>query len=54
MAFVPAGSRSGNAGRSARKITSTSRVCVSQPPTTGLGQVQFVTVPSGASSVTTR
>ena len=35
--FVPAGSRSGNAGRSARNITSTSRSCVSQPPTTGDG-----------------
>ncbi len=44
--FVPAGSRSGNAGRSARNITSTSRVCVSQPPTTGAGQVQLVTVPA--------
>ena len=38
IAFVPAGSRSGSAGRRARKITSTRRVCVSQPPTTGLGQ----------------
>ena len=33
---------------SARNMTSTSRVCVSQPPTTGAGQEQFVTVPSGA------
>ena len=29
-------------------MTSTRRVCVSQPPTTGLGQVQFVTLPVGA------
>ena len=35
-------------------MTSTSRVCVSQPPTTGAGQVQFVTVPSGAWSVNRR
>ena len=27
-------------------MTSTSRVCVSQPPTTGAGHVQFVTVPA--------
>ena len=30
-------------------MTSTRRVCVSQPPTTGAGHVQLVTVPSGAS-----
>jgi hypothetical protein len=35
-------------------MMSTSRVCVSQPPTTGLGQVQFVTDPLGASRLTTR
>ena len=41
-------------GSTARKITSTRRVCVSQPPTTGEGHVQFVTVPGGASSATSR
>ena len=51
IAFVPAGSASGSVGSSARKMTSTRRVCVSQPPTTGEGQVQFVTLPLGASSV---
>ncbi len=50
IAFVPAGSRSGSAGRSARNTTSTRRVCVSQPPTTGDGHVQLTTVPDGAST----
>ncbi len=54
IAFVPAGSRSGSAGRSAAKQTSTSRVFVSQPPTTGAGHVQLTTLPRGASTWTSR
>ncbi len=50
----PGGERAGSAGRSARKMMSTRRVCVSQPPTTGDGQVQFVTLPLGASRCTSR
>ena len=50
IAFVPAGSRSGSASSRARKITSTSRVWVSHPPTTGDGHVQLTTVPGGAST----
>ena len=52
--FVPAGNRSGNAGSSALKSTSINRACVSQPPTTGAGHVQLTTVPTGASSPTSR
>jgi hypothetical protein len=52
--FVPAGSRSGKAGSSARTITSIRRACVSQPPTTAAGQVQFVTLPAGACRLISR
>src|SRR5581483_5952434 len=54
VGVVPAGTRSGSAGSTARKSTSTSRSCVSQPPTTAAGQRQFATVPSGASTETSR